>query len=153
MTVSFFFFVCLFYERQSRGQLQDYSVSVATRGYIHSESSICRHTDVRKGHGWRPLHKSQWFVTQKQVRLCLSLSHRNRCVYVFVIQKQVCQCLSVSHRNRYVCVCLYHTETGVSLSVSHRNRCVCLSMSHRNRCICVCLLFASAALLLFVSVV
>ena len=94
------------------------------------------------------------------------LSHRNRCVcvclchtetgvsmFVFVIQKQVCQCLSVSHRNRYVCVCLYHTETGVSLSVSHRNRCVCLSVSHRNRCICVCLLFASATLLLFVSVV
>ncbi|KAK7101052.1 cell cycle checkpoint protein RAD17-like [Littorina saxatilis] len=50
----------------SRGQLQDYTVSVATRGFIHSDSSICRHTDSRKGHGWRPLHKSQWFATQKQ---------------------------------------------------------------------------------------
>nr|KAG5709614.1 hypothetical protein BaRGS_001664 [Batillaria attramentaria] len=50
----------------SRGELQDYSVSVATRGFIHSDSTICRHGDVRKGYGWKPLHKSQWFNMQKQ---------------------------------------------------------------------------------------
>lgn len=50
----------------SRGELMDYSVSVATRGFIHSDSSISHHTDIRKGHGWRPLHKSQWFSVQNQ---------------------------------------------------------------------------------------
>ncbi|KAL8598637.1 hypothetical protein ACOMHN_013520 [Nucella lapillus] len=50
----------------SRGQLQDYSTSVATRGLIHAQSSLHYHADPRPGHGWRPMHKSQWFAAIRQ---------------------------------------------------------------------------------------
>ncbi|BFZ16755.1 hypothetical protein BsWGS_19794 [Bradybaena similaris] len=50
----------------AREELQHYSVSVATRGYIHSNSECCRHDSSGKKMGWRPLHKSQWFDVSKQ---------------------------------------------------------------------------------------
>ncbi|XP_012943696.1 cell cycle checkpoint protein RAD17 isoform X2 [Aplysia californica] len=50
----------------AREELQQYSVSVATRGFIHSNSDVVRHDSTRKNHGWRPLHKSRWFATNKQ---------------------------------------------------------------------------------------
>ncbi|RUS72355.1 hypothetical protein EGW08_019891 [Elysia chlorotica] len=50
----------------AREQLQSYSVSVAMRGYIHSNSDLTRHDSPRKNHGWLPLHKSRWFSASKQ---------------------------------------------------------------------------------------
>ncbi|KAH9488830.1 Cell cycle checkpoint protein rad17 [Bulinus truncatus] len=51
----------------AREELQNYSLSVATRGYIHSNSDICCHDSVRTNQGWKPLHKSQWFKVSKQI--------------------------------------------------------------------------------------
>ncbi|KAK3777735.1 hypothetical protein RRG08_021845 [Elysia crispata] len=50
----------------AREELQTYSVSVAMRGYIHSNSDLTRHDSPRRNHGWLPLHKSRWFSASKQ---------------------------------------------------------------------------------------
>ncbi|CAG5128615.1 unnamed protein product [Candidula unifasciata] len=50
----------------AREELQKYSVSVATRGYIHSNSEFSRHDSSGRKMGWKPLHKSQWFDVSKQ---------------------------------------------------------------------------------------
>ncbi|GFR94174.1 cell cycle checkpoint protein RAD17-like [Elysia marginata] len=50
----------------AREDLQSYSVSVAMRGYIHSNSDITRHDSPRRNLGWLPLHKSRWFTASKQ---------------------------------------------------------------------------------------
>ncbi|GFN94072.1 cell cycle checkpoint protein rad17-like [Plakobranchus ocellatus] len=50
----------------AREELQSYAVSVATRGFIHSNSEITRHDSPRRNHGWLPLHKSRWFSASKQ---------------------------------------------------------------------------------------
>ena len=63
------------------------------------------------------------FVTQKQVWLCLSLSHRNRDV-----------CLSMSHRNRCICVCLMFASAALLLFVNV----VCLVTDGVCVCVCVC---------------
>lgn len=50
----------------AREDLQNYSVSVALRGYIHSSSDVTRHDSTRRNLGWLPLHKSRWLSASKQ---------------------------------------------------------------------------------------
>ncbi|XP_013070427.2 cell cycle checkpoint protein RAD17-like [Biomphalaria glabrata] len=50
----------------AKEELQDYSLSIAIRGYIHSNTDFCHHDSIRKNQGWKPLHKSHWFHVSKQ---------------------------------------------------------------------------------------
>ncbi|XP_041358274.1 cell cycle checkpoint protein RAD17-like [Gigantopelta aegis] len=55
-------------EWESRSIMQNYAVSIASRGVIHSNTDSARHNSQRVGPGWKPLHKSQWFSVQKKSR-------------------------------------------------------------------------------------
>ncbi|XP_046544815.1 cell cycle checkpoint protein RAD17-like [Haliotis rubra] len=64
-------------EWASRSAMENYAASIATRGVIHSNSSIARHDSKRTGLGWKPIHKSQWFTIQRQVVYLLCRQKRN----------------------------------------------------------------------------
>ncbi|KAK3600453.1 hypothetical protein CHS0354_037859 [Potamilus streckersoni] len=52
----------------TRSALQDYAVSVATRGIVFCNTSKARHSSSGSGLGWKPLHKPQCYTTAKMVR-------------------------------------------------------------------------------------
>lgn len=54
----------------TRSALQDYTISIATRGIMHSNTTIGKFkgSGGRQGMLWRPLHKPEYFSVQKRVR-------------------------------------------------------------------------------------